>query len=216
MNKNSFHWFQRGGLFHPTKNYSHICQQFNNPAYNNKKIINIGSGGYAPIKNAINIDPYRKGPNIIAAFGENLPFENESIDVVVCVAVLEHVKEPEKIISEAWRVLKKNGEIYLEVPFLQPFHPTPGDYQRWTINGLRFLCKNFKEKKSGIGCGPGSAVTWIIVEYVQTFTTNKFANSLLKNIAKIILFPLKYLDRFLIKKEKSNNVASSFYFLGEK
>ena len=43
------------------------------------------------------------------ASGENMPFESESFDVVICCDVLEHVDDLEKTIHEAARVLKPGG-----------------------------------------------------------------------------------------------------------
>jgi len=41
--------------------------------------------------------------------GENLPFQNNSFDVVFCCDVLEHVRDLPKVISEISRVLKNRG-----------------------------------------------------------------------------------------------------------
>ena len=41
--------------------------------------------------------------------GEDLPFANESFEIVYCSDVLEHVNDLEKVISEIARVLKPNG-----------------------------------------------------------------------------------------------------------
>ena len=41
--------------------------------------------------------------------GEDLPYENESYDAVVCVDVLEHVSDVTKVLSEVARVLKPGG-----------------------------------------------------------------------------------------------------------
>jgi 2-polyprenyl-6-hydroxyphenyl methylase/3-demethylubiquinone-9 3-methyltransferase len=41
--------------------------------------------------------------------GEELPFENNSFDVVLCCDVLEHVRDLPKVISEISRVLKNRG-----------------------------------------------------------------------------------------------------------
>lgn len=53
-------------------------------------------------KNNLEID-YRWG------VGENLPYQENSFDVVLCFDVLEHVDDWKKVISEAYRVLKKDG-----------------------------------------------------------------------------------------------------------
>ena len=49
---------------------------------------------------------YKKGA------GENLPFQNNSFDVIFCCDVLEHVHDLPKVISEISRVLK-NGGIFI-------------------------------------------------------------------------------------------------------
>jgi 2-polyprenyl-6-hydroxyphenyl methylase/3-demethylubiquinone-9 3-methyltransferase len=41
--------------------------------------------------------------------GENLPFQNNSFDAVLCCDVLEHVNDLPKVISEISRVLKNDG-----------------------------------------------------------------------------------------------------------
>jgi 2-polyprenyl-6-hydroxyphenyl methylase / 3-demethylubiquinone-9 3-methyltransferase len=43
------------------------------------------------------------------ASGENMPFESDSFDVVVCCDVLEHVDDLEKTIHEVARILKPGG-----------------------------------------------------------------------------------------------------------
>ncbi|MFA6254808.1 MAG: class I SAM-dependent methyltransferase [Patescibacteria group bacterium] len=206
--------FNRSGIFHPTKNHSHYLEKFSK--IKDKKIINIGSGGYDPIPGAINIDPYRQGPNTIKAFGENLPLEDNSIDLAICMAVLEHTKSPELIIKEIYRVLKVNGQIYIEIPFIQPYHAAPEDFIRFTLPGIEKLCQQFKKIDSGIVNGPGSGVAWILVEYGQLFFKNRLLKKISKNIIKIIVSPLKYIDNWLIKKEDSINLAGGFYFYGKK
>lgn len=47
---------------------------------------------------------------------ERLPFNDSTFDVVICSEVMEHVFEPERIITEARRVLKRNGVLVLTVP----------------------------------------------------------------------------------------------------
>src|ERR1700730_13815058 len=41
--------------------------------------------------------------------GENLPFANDVFDIVLCVDVLEHVKDLNRVLTEIRRVLRPNG-----------------------------------------------------------------------------------------------------------
>ena len=51
--------------------------------------------------------------NGIKGDSENLPFENESFDMTIMNDILDHVYDPVKSISEACRVLKNNGYLYI-------------------------------------------------------------------------------------------------------
>ena len=58
-----------------------------------------------------------RGGSCVAGFGERLPFKDNSFDVVICSAVLEHVLNPEVIAAEMVRVLKPAGRLIVETPF---------------------------------------------------------------------------------------------------
>ena len=47
---------------------------------------------------------------------ENIPYENETFDVIYNSHVLEHVPDDNKAISELYRVLKNNGTCFIAVP----------------------------------------------------------------------------------------------------
>ena len=76
--------------------------------------------------------------------------------------------------------------------------------------------ENIKKIDSGIVNGPGFGLAWIIVEYIQLYFRNKFLRKCVKNLAKILVFPLKYIDNWLIKKANSINLAGGFYYYGKK
>lgn len=52
----------------------------------------------------------------IFAYGENLPFEDQTFDTITCWYVLEHVDDYRKCIWEMLRCVKKDGYILLNAP----------------------------------------------------------------------------------------------------
>ncbi len=66
----------------------------------------------------------------------HIPVESNYFDAILCIAVLEHVENPEEVVPELYRVLKPGGHLILEVPFMQPEHKVPTDFQRYTKDGL--------------------------------------------------------------------------------
>ena len=64
---------------------------------------------------------FTKSAYLALSVGENLPFRNNTFDVVTTITVLEHVKHPKRVISECLRVLKPDGILYTLVPNYMSF-----------------------------------------------------------------------------------------------
>jgi len=58
-------------------------------------------------------------------------------DVVASFQVLEHVWDVATYLREARRLLKPGGWLLLSTHGTWLYHPHPGDYRRWTAEGLR-------------------------------------------------------------------------------
>jgi SAM-dependent methyltransferase len=93
-----------------------------------------------------NCDIVSSIPNAIICDLCDIPKEDESYDTILCNAVLEHLPYPERVMVELRRLLKPNGVLIVCVPFLQPYHPTPVDYRRYTQSGLEWLATNLNFK----------------------------------------------------------------------
>lgn len=76
------------------------------------------------------------------ADGERLPFRDEVFDSALCIEVLEHVRAPEMVAEEMFRVLRPGGAALIAVPFVGELHQTPFDYRRYTTFGIRLLLED--------------------------------------------------------------------------
>lgn len=86
-------------------------------------------------------------PDIVGDI-HSLPFVDNSIDAIICIAVLEHVEDPIKACHEIFRTLKPGGNAFVYVPFLYYYHAERGyykDYWRFTEDAVRLLFKDFSQ-----------------------------------------------------------------------
>ena len=76
-----------------------------------------------------------------ANLNEKIPLEDTSVDVVICIQVLEHLSEPKQALREMARVLKPGHCVFLTTPFCQAEHQQPYDFYRYTRYGLAYLAR---------------------------------------------------------------------------
>jgi len=71
---------------------------------------------------------------------EDLPYPDDSFDLVLCTQVLEHVHDPASTVREIHRVLAAGGTALVSTHGVHVYHPDPPgsgqDYWRWTHSGL--------------------------------------------------------------------------------
>ena len=117
-----------------------------------------------------------------------MPFKDNSFDAVISLAVLEHVKNPWKHAEEMIRVLKPGGILYVDVPFLQPYHGYPHHYYNMTTAGLRNLFdKKIEVVKHSIESWekPIYTLTWFLsryLSYLDENTKKQFSNMTVQQI----------------------------------
>jgi SAM-dependent methyltransferase len=157
------------------------------------------------------------GPRVtLICDGHDLPFADGSFDVVIAQAVLEHVVDPFRCVSEFHRVLRDDGLIYAETPFMQQVHGGKYDFMRFTYRGHRRLFRNFEEVHSGVIGGPGMALAWSWQYFLRSFAKSARVQMFLSMFGRLTAFYLKYFD-YLLKFNPANyDAASGFYFMGHK
>lgn len=79
----------------------------------------------------------------------SIPVGNKHFDTVLCTAVLEHLKEPDKAIKEANRVSERGDYAIYIVPLYWRLHEEPRDFYRYTKYGLKYLFEKIKAINKG-------------------------------------------------------------------
>jgi|GEM_PF-2385391 len=84
--------------------------------YKRENVMNLDVGCGTRRRGDIGIDIYRKSQADIIADAHYLPLRDTSFDSISAYAVLEHVDDPRKVLSEIHRVCKNGGFVKILVP----------------------------------------------------------------------------------------------------
>jgi ubiquinone/menaquinone biosynthesis C-methylase UbiE len=97
---------------------------------------------------AVRYSKKRGHRNIKQALANKLPFRDSFFDIVLFLDVLEHIKDHQKAIDEAKRVLRKGGKIIITSPglnFIWSKHDeNQGHQRRYTRSEIKQLAENAK------------------------------------------------------------------------
>ncbi len=177
-------------------------------------------GRFFPNRIGLDVRP-GVGVDIVGSVYE-LPFEDESFDIVLCMVVMEHLEDPQSAIREMKRVLKPGGKILVSVPFLFPIHDSPGDYWRFTKYGFKVLFKdwNIVELSAETNFNETFAVLLQRVGYQSKFRFNAVAKILIFSLAwlltKLPVLPTQVYGDIGKTVEEPEAFASSFFLVAEK
>jgi ubiquinone/menaquinone biosynthesis C-methylase UbiE len=159
----------------------------------------------------IGFDLYGSDLTQLVADAHAIPLASGCVDAVVVQAVLEHVLDPALVVAEIHRVLRPDGLVYAETPFLQQVHAGRYDFTRFTASGHRYLFRRFTQIAAGPVAGPGTALLWTADHVVRGLTGSALAG----RFARAALFWLRLLDRW-IPAEYASDSASALFFLGQR
>ena len=145
-----------------------------------------------------------------------LPFASSSLDGVIIQAVLEYLPDPAKCVDEIYRVLKPDGLVYSEMPFLQAVHGGRYDFTRLTHLGHLRLYRRFSELKSGCCAGPATALAWSVQHFFLGFVSGSVLRDLVKFMVGFGFVWLKYFDYYLVRQSGGIDGATGTYVLARK
>ena len=134
----------------------------------------------------------------------NLPFDDNSIDNIFFFNAIYIIKDPEKLIKEINRILKKDGKLFIASPFIFNEAEEPNDFRRFTLQGLEDLL--WKSGFSGFE----------IISFGERFTAgiHLWHSFFIFNFIRLIAFSKAMLfDRLVPKKIKRLHPCPLGYFV---
>jgi SAM-dependent methyltransferase len=170
------------------------------------RVLDLGCGPRR-LPGTVRCDLALEGPGV-RGDAARLPFRTGSFDCVILTAVLEHVPFPQRVVREVHRVLRPNGVLFVEVPFLEGYHADPSDYQRYTFQGLAVLLRRFDIIEREVCVGPSSALAWLLREYPAAWFRNPRAALAAKFLAAWIVAPIRYLDFLTANRPGAFRIAA--------
>lgn len=162
----------------------------------NSKILDIGCGFNAMVSpmvkgERIGLDPLTdiyfkefdlpKNISWLKGLGEHIPIKNGCLDVVLCMNVLDHMRDPTKAFSEIRRVLRSRGIAMVYVNCYSPF--------------VKYYRENKEKLKIGDSFHPFSFSAKEILETMNSFNLH---------VAYVDKEPTKWLNSLLIRLEEKN------------
>ena len=202
--KRSSRWYRL--LLPPLPIYSNPAEHEFQPPLGRWNLY-IGGAG-TRVDGYVNIDLVALPGVDVVCDAAQLPFRNAVFERIEIDAVLEHTPTPGEIIKDIRRCLKVDGWLHIVVPFCHPFHEYPRDYFRFTPDGLALLVAPLEVISSGWRTGPTSTLLVFILEYAKLWFQNPFLKRVVYFVLGWLLFPLRYLDMWLLKKSNAGQIGN--------
>jgi len=181
-------------------------------------IINVGSGVIRLHPEVVNLDiaPFQNVD--IVADVQDLPFKDNSIDMIIAESLLEHVEDAPKAIAEIQRVLKPGGYVWVKIPFMYPFHDSPNDFYRWTHEGIKKAFDKCRPVSVGVFSGPMTTFLATLAHWLALLFSfgSKRLHPFLVSGFMAILSPLKIFDLVFRLYPASIESAAFLYFFGKR
>jgi SAM-dependent methyltransferase len=142
------------------------------------------------------------------------------MDAVLAVSLLYAVRNPRQVVSEAFRVTKPGGLLYVSVPFMFPYVVDPFDLYRFSDKGLAELCTScgYETIESGFNRGPASTTAHILIYFFAVLFSfgSERLYGILIDVFTWLLFWIKYFDRWIGRYPTARVIHNGAFFVGRK
>ncbi|SFQ25760.1 glycosyltransferase [Variovorax sp. 770b2] len=138
-------------------------------------VLNLSGGGsHEKFANVVEVEYALFRHTDVVADAHVLPFDDEVFDAVIVMNAFEHYREPQKVASELFRVLKPGGRILIRTAFMQPLHERPWHYFNCTRYGLAQWFQQFETERLHVSenFNPNHSISWLASECEQALRSH--------------------------------------------
>ena len=183
-------------------------------------VLNIGSGNKRLAPHVKNLDIIDDLNVDYVCSADKIPIESNSVDLIITQEAFEHIPNSTEAIKECYRILKNDGKIYFQVPFIVGYHPGPTDFYRFTKEGIEKFLNDagFKLEKIEITVAGATGFYFILVEFLAILFSGpiSFLYIPLKGIFSLLFYPLKLLDFWFRLSSQRDRIPAGYYAIGKK
>ena len=135
--------------------------------------------------------------DIVADLNRPLPIADEAANHVVSFEVLEHLSEPQVMLAETVRILRRGGQVTLSVPFQWWVHEAPWDYYRYTCHGLEYMLRKAGFTDVVVSPTTGFWSMWLLKLNYQTLRLARRRPRPVRLVVRTLLIPFWWLNQHL-------------------
>jgi hypothetical protein len=138
----------------------------------------------------LDVNIYDNYPDIVCDLCSDVKELKNKYNKIICIAILEHVYDPFKAVSNLRLMIKEGGKIYGMVPYLYSYHAPSNlkfqDYFRFSKDALSYLFKDFSHVELFPIRGRIPSSLFMIFgkiwkNYIEKTNLNIFLNNLISN-----------------------------------
>jgi SAM-dependent methyltransferase len=142
--------------------------------------------------------------------------KNNSYSSVIATGLFEHLKNPERLLRECYRILTPGGKVYISASCTFSIHRGPDDYFHVTHFGMRELLssQNWSHVDIKPSCGPFKTIGILLQRILLQCETWYIIRPFIELMAYTIpildrLVIRQYCDRGYLEKDEINSMMPS-------
>src|SRR5437870_2495786 len=147
-----------------------------------------------------------------------MPFRAESLDFVLALAAVDHLRQPFTAAASIYETLRPGGYVYAEANFVFAYHGYPNHFFNASIHGLESVFDQFRPLRVGVAPYqmPSFALESVLGTYLAAFGATTAAEERFAELLRVVLeHPLQHYDG-RIDPAEAFRIAAGGYVCGQK